>query len=114
MERIYLHIKYGNKKAKSMKGYILDIGKHGMGVACTKAIKKNTLIKIKTEKNILLPVECKVASHQARDKKPYAFRLGLRFVSLEREARQKLEKFINKLEKRKAARLRLMNLWKPE
>jgi c-di-GMP-binding flagellar brake protein YcgR len=106
MKKIYLKIKYG--KEKSAKGYILDISRQGAGIACAKKIRQNTAIELMPKKDIFLPMRGKIVSIFYREKKNYCYRLGVRFISLQKQNKAKLENFIQKIEKRRAGRLTVL------
>lgn len=103
MKKIYLVIEYA--RSKRIRGYILDISRSGMSIACERRVNKNVTLKITTEKDILSPLLGKVVCVISRKRKTYTYRIGIKFISLKREQRQRLEKFLNKINSRKAARL---------
>lgn len=79
-----------------------------MGITCRKRLSKNTAIQIKVEKNILLPMKAKVVSSSYRHKKDYGYMAGVKFIFTEVEKKEKLDKFIRKMEKRRAIRFSLI------
>lgn len=106
MRKIYLVIRYG--KGKQVKGYILDIGMGGMSVASSKRIAKNTIIEIITKNNILPSLKGRNISIVDMKKKAYRYRLGVRFISQEKEKKESIHRFIHRMEHRKAVRLILI------
>lgn len=106
MKKIFLNIQYG--KGKNAKGYILDISRGGIGIVSNQKIKADSLIGIVTEKKILPFLKGKVAYITLRQDKDYKFKLGVKFVPFKREDKNKLEKFMHKLEQRRAVRLSLI------
>ncbi|MFC1674555.1 PilZ domain-containing protein [Candidatus Omnitrophota bacterium] len=108
----YLDLKYGRDKRAT--GYILDISRGGMSIACSHKVGKDTKIEIITHKKILLPMKGRVVAASPRHRKTYKFRLGVGFTSLTGKQKQGLEKFMSRIERRHAVRLVLINLWKQD
>ena len=93
MKRIYLDIKYGNKLTK---GYILDISKNGMGIASRTKLRKNIAIQIFI-KDTSLSLKGKIISCVNRKRKGYNYRLGIKFISLDRIKKGQLDKLLHNL-----------------
>ena len=95
MKKIYLDIKYGSNK--HTKGHILDISKNGIGIASCMNFRKNIAIKIIIKKETPLSLKGKVISCVDREKGDYNYRLGVKFVSLDKIKKLELDKFIYNL-----------------
>lgn len=106
MKKIFLDIQYG--RGKNAKGYILDISKGGIGLVCNKKIITNSLIGMKATEKILPDLKGKVAYIVLRQDKAYKFHLGVKFIPFNKKDKQKLEKFVHKVEQRKAVRFSLI------
>jgi len=106
MEKFYLEIKYG--KDNTAKGYILDLSRGGMAMACPRIINHNTIVEIKIRKNNLAPLKGKIVSVVSRQSKTYGYRLGIKFIPVIRK-KEKLAEFIRgEAENRKKVRLNLL------
>ena len=104
MKKIYLDIKYGNKHTK---GYILDISKIGIAIASRTKLRKNMAIQIFVKRRTSLSFKGRIISCVNRKKKNYNYRLGIKFISLGRIEKGRLDKFLHNLiylkrEKRKS------------
>lgn len=105
MEKLYLEIKYG--KDNIAKGYILDLSRGGMAVACSRIIENNAMVEIRIKKNSFAPLRGKIISGAGRQSKTYGYRLGIKFVFAIKD-REKLAEFISGAENRKKVRLNLL------
>lgn len=105
MEKLYLEIKYG--KDNTAKGYILDLSRGGMAIACSRIINNNTIVEIKIKKNNLAPLRGKIISVVCRQSKTYGYKLGIKFISVIKK-KGKLEEFIRGAENREKVRLNLL------
>jgi len=106
MKKVYLNISY--LRNKITQGYALDISRSGIGIACLKRIRSNSLLKFSIEKSRLLPLKGRVVSVAKRKLKPYIYRIGIKFVVSGQEQKRLLARFIRRIEKRKRARLFLI------
>lgn len=105
MAKLYLEIKYG--KDNTAKGYVLDLSRGGMAIACSRIINNKTIVDIKIKKNHLAPLRGRIISVVARQSKTYGYRLGIKFIPLVRN-REDLVELISKAENRKKVRLNLL------
>lgn len=103
MRKIFVLIKYS--KDKSVKGYILDISKSGIGLAVSKRIRKNILVEI-IPKTVLPVLKGKIVFIAVRKKETCRYRLGVKFVSLDNDKKQSINKFIFE-EIKKGKRIRI-------
>ncbi|MDP3143412.1 MAG: PilZ domain-containing protein [Candidatus Omnitrophota bacterium] len=103
MKKIFLEIRYSS--GKDAKAYILDISLGGMGIACSKKINRKTMVEILPKKNVLCSLRGKVVSVLNMPRKSYKYRLGVKFLFLKTGELKKITGFINKIVKRKVARL---------
>ncbi|MFH1355340.1 MAG: PilZ domain-containing protein [Candidatus Omnitrophota bacterium] len=106
MKKIFLEIQYG--KGKNAKGYILDISRGGIGLVCDQKITSKSSVGMKATEKMLPFLKGKVAYAVPRQDKAYKFHLGVKFIPFNKTDKQKLEKFIHKVEQRKAVRLSLI------
>lgn len=108
MRKIYVDIGYNKGR---IKGYVLDLSIGGMNVASPKRLNKNSVIDILVKNNILPQMKGKIVSAgYFRQRKSYKYRLGIKFISMQREAA--LVRFMQKIEYRKAVRLNFIPTWK--
>lgn len=106
MEKLYLEIKYG--KDNGAKGYILDLSRGGMAIACPRIINNNTIVEIKIKKNNLAPLRGRIISVVCRQSKTYGYRLGVKLIPVIMK-KKKLAEFIRGgVENRKKVRLNLL------
>lgn len=105
MEKFYLEIKYG--KDNGAKGYILDLSRGGMAIACSRIINNNTIVEIKIKKNHLAPLRGRIISVVCRQSKTYGYKLGIKFIPVIKKM-EKLAEFIRGAENRKKVRLNLL------
>jgi hypothetical protein len=105
MKKIYLELKYG--KDNVIKGYILDLSRGGMAVACSKTINRNKIVEIKTKQNKLASFRGKIISIAYRQSKTYGYRLGIKFIPIIMK-QDKLAEFLRGAEQRKELRLNLL------
>ena len=103
MKKIYLNIKF--EEDKRAKGYILDIGRYGVGVACNVRINQGASLEIIPEDNILLPMRGRVVVDLSRGKRNFKYRLGIEFSLFNKEQVEKLVNFLNSIENRQKTRL---------
>jgi len=108
MKKIYLTIRYA--KSKKTKGYILDISKGGIGIASSERIAKNMLVEIITMQKPFYYMKGRVASVSDRHRDNYRYRLGVKFVLMDKIKIDKILRFILSIEKRKRLRLILLGL----
>jgi len=105
MEKLYLEIKYG--KDNAAQGYILDLSRGGMALACSRIINNNVIVEIIIKKHNFAPLRGKIVSVAGRRSKTYGYRLGIKFISVIKK-KEKLAEFISGAENRKKARLNLL------
>ncbi|MDD5565488.1 MAG: PilZ domain-containing protein [Candidatus Omnitrophica bacterium] len=103
MNKYYVTIIHNN--GITGRGYILDISKSGVAVACAKRVCKNTVIELHPAKDIFLPIKGRVVSSVSRHRKTFGHRLGIKFISPGKKEKAKLSRFVAALEKRYAVRL---------
>jgi c-di-GMP-binding flagellar brake protein YcgR len=108
MKKLYLTISYG--KYKKTRGYILDISKGGIGVASSEKIAKNTLVEIITIQKPFSCIKGRIVSVSNRQRENYRYRLGVKFVLMNKIKIQKIVRFILGIEKRERSRLILLDL----
>lgn len=106
MKKIFLDIQYG--KGENAKGYILDISRGGIGIVCNKKIDNANPVDMHADVKTVPFLKGKVAYISLRQDKRYKFKLGIKFSPFKKKDKEKLEKFIHKLEGRKAVRLSLI------
>ncbi|RJP29486.1 MAG: PilZ domain-containing protein [Candidatus Omnitrophota bacterium] len=104
-DKIYVDIGYG--QGSYCKGYILDISKAGAGIACSCSIPKGEKVDLLPAEGYILPMKAEVVFSDKRSGSPYPFIIGVKFNKLDKEQKNKLEKFIDGLEQRKIKRLSL-------
>jgi PilZ domain len=105
MKRIYLELKYG--KDNVIRGYILDLSRGGMAIACSKSINYKKIVEIEVKQNKLVFFRGKIISIVCRQSKTYGYRLGIKFIPMIMK-KGKLAEFIRGAEQRKEFRLNLL------
>ena len=105
MKKFYLELNDG--KDDGIKGYMLDLSRGGMAIACSRMPDKDSIIQIKIKNDPLTVLKAKIISVSSREDKIYAYRLGLKFTAVLRKT-DKLGRFIGQSEKRKKVRLSLL------
>jgi len=87
------------------RGYILDISKSGIALACAKKAPRNAIIELRPAKDVFLPMKGRIVSSVSRHRKTFGYRLGIKFISPAKKERTRLTRFVAALEKRYAVRL---------
>ncbi|MEW6075018.1 MAG: PilZ domain-containing protein [Candidatus Omnitrophota bacterium] len=103
MKKYYVTISRNNGIAE--RGYILDISKSGIAVACAKKVPKGVILELRPAKDIFLPIRGRVVSSVSRRRKTFGHRLGIKFISPGKKEKATLARFVAALEKRYAVRL---------
>ncbi len=98
MKKIYLLIKY--EKNKQLKAYILDLSRSGMGLAAISKLKEGLAIDILPENKSLPKLQAKIIYTSKLPRKRYNYRMGVKFINLDKKQQGNLDKFIKKIERR--------------
>lgn len=105
--KIYLNLRYAKKE--STKGYILDIGTTGVAIAASVRIRKNTAVDMMFSPKGSPLLRGKVVNTHKRNRRTYSYRLGIKFVSLNRQRKDFLNRLMSQyLHKRRVPRFNLM------
>jgi len=105
MQKINVNIEYA--KGRKSKGYVLDVSRSGIGIACSTRIRKNTFVRIAGRPRLLVALEGRVAHCGTIKRTAYGYQIGVVFEPLNSKQKASLDKFFSVLEKRSHCRLGL-------
>jgi hypothetical protein len=100
--KIYIAINYGRNK--KTKGYILDINRRGLCFVSKIRIRKGTVVDIIPESGTFQGLKGEVAHTSSTERQSYRYKSGVKFLHLNEEQKNSLDRFISNIEKRRVSR----------
>lgn len=82
-------------RTKKSEGYVLDISRSGMCIASALAIPSNSRIVIVPKSDILCALKGKVMHVRKTKRRKYSYKLGVKFIFLNKAHKEYLETFIS-------------------